>query len=238
MSYAHLVNKIPAPWYEEGRTSDRKEPHQRPECGTRWGPIEAQYSTDIVKVHCLRSYLMFNPLKVDEDGRLGSDDISDFDGYYLIWTFLTPQNKTHLTEINKSQARISGVEISKMLSNRFKHLHRGHYNLDRLLICTPARHSLRITWAVKNNLILGSHCTGLYGRQWDRRWAESAWGCSFSWTTSCLGADPTTKFKGNSVILDPYRCVLCCVVWSWVPVLVRSSILRALLASMALTEKK
>jgi hypothetical protein len=95
------------------------------------------------------------------------------------------QNKTHLPEINKPQARRSRVKISIVLSNRFKHLHRGHYTHDK----TPARHGL--LGQFKNNLVLGSHCTGLYGRS-----MESAWGCSFSWTPSRLGAELSSRVKG------------------------------------------
>jgi hypothetical protein len=43
-----------------------------------------------------------------------------------------------------------------VLSNRFKHLHRGHYTHDRLLPWILARE-------FKNSLVLGPHCIGLYG---------------------------------------------------------------------------
>jgi hypothetical protein len=71
----------------------------------------------------------------------------------------SPQNQTHLPEINKPQTRISGVEISMC------------YPTDSNTYIEVTTHStcLRLLPKFKNNLVLGSHCTGLHGRQWDTR---------------------------------------------------------------------
>jgi hypothetical protein len=65
-----------------------------------------------------------------------------------------------------------------VLSNRFKHLHRGHFRSATLMHMTDA------CWTeFKNNVVLGSACTGLYGRQWTHGGGNQP-GSSFSWTHS------------------------------------------------------
>jgi hypothetical protein len=57
---------------------------------------------------------------------------------------------------------------------------------------------------LKNNVILGSHCTFvcIFKAVGCTRWMESAWCCSFSWTPSRLGADSTAvKFKGERSVV-------------------------------------
>jgi hypothetical protein len=82
----------------------------------------------------------------------------------------SPQNKTHLPETNKQQARISGVEISMcypMDSNTCIEV-TTHVNARGQ---TPARQ-------FKNNLVLGSHHVCVEDSGTDGM--ESASGCSFS----------------------------------------------------------
>jgi hypothetical protein len=66
-------------------------------------------------------------------------------------------------EINKPQARISGVEIS--MCNQIDS--NTCIEVTTCMDYDPARQL--------NNLVPGPHCTSLYGSQWDTRSMESAW---------------------------------------------------------------
>jgi hypothetical protein len=84
------------------------------------------------------------------------------------------------------QTRARWYKIQTPASRSLTRLHRGHLNTWETLAFDCCQMCL------KNNLVLGSHCTFEWKAVGWTRWMESAWRCSFSWTPSRLGADYTT----------------------------------------------
>jgi hypothetical protein len=99
------------------------------------------------------------------------------------WPCHSPRNKTHLPEINKPQARISGVELSMC------------YPVDSNT-CTDVttRVNRLLLDSLKNNFVLGSHCVQQVCMEGSRN--TVAW-LFLQLNTSCLGADSTIQLSSR-----------------------------------------